>query len=230
MWRTYDFSVEVSPTIYNEAAVSWAATIGSGNSVLNRIVFPLPVTVNASQKLRLYYQLNVMLAPTASAPRPNVTVTGWPVGPSTNTNGSESIQYLSPSYGISSINADGTIYANGNRSALEPSDNNSGIFISTNSASLATYGTGIGRATGETWAVNILTNGPYITGSYTLAKTATFSAVSFNASNLRSMGLGATGGAASQNYYAFVFDQPQTKTNTQTLTLSFVYSWGRVLA
>ena len=228
LYRTYDFVTESVLRTYGEIGVSWSATTSSAN-IFSRIALPSTVNVDVGQRLRVFYKLNLTLGPSSGSNRPNVTISGWPVSPSTNTNGTESIQNLLISY--VDINGNST-----GQAALDP--NSSGAdcqaWVSTSSASLAAWGTGVDRSgVSPTAATANTTKNAYTNGSYTCDKVATISAASFTATTLRSMGLGYAQVTApytsGTNAYAFVFDQNQTKTNTQTLTLSWRWTWGRTL-
>ena len=227
--RTYDFAPLGANQTFNEVGVGWAST-GAAN-VFSRLLLPTPVTVTAGFKLRLSYKLITTFAPTGSI-FGAASIGGWPVGPSTNTNGTQSVQALLCSY----------IDTNGNSvnaySALDPYFINttgiySSIFASTNSSSLAAFGSAIDRS-------NSAADGPqmskaaYTNGSYMCDKTGTINAGAISSNTLRSIGFGLGGGGfhpytSNAQAYCFVFDQPQTLTNTQTLSLTFRYTWGRIL-
>ena len=77
----------------------------------------------------------------------------------------------------------------------------------------------------------------YTPGTYTVTKTATLQTDACNRNDIYSMGFGyyltdigaGTTWPLDNTYQAFinVFEQPQTKQNTQTLTLSYVWTWTR---
>lgn len=227
-YRTYDFLTESVQKIYREVGVGWSTTSASA-TVFSRVVLDAPVTVDVSQKLRVFYQLYVGFSPTSSYNRPSVVVSGWPVSPSTTTNGSESIQQFLASIMLS----DGT--AAGGSAVLDP--NSSGttcqFFISHISASLQPWGSAVDRTgTAPTAAIASSTKLAYTNGSYTCDKTATFSAESWDGTNIRSMGMGRAlflPYEAGNQAFAFVFEQSQSKANTQTLTLAYRWTWARSL-
>jgi len=238
LWRTFDFAIESVLKTYAEVGTAWTSTTGAGN-IFSRIVLSPTVNVDVGQRLRLFYQLNLVASPATASLRPNVIVTNWPVSPSTNTNGSESLQRplfsaINPSDGttmLTSLDSDGIL-------ALEPnsSGGNSAFWISNSSAALTSWNASVDRTGATPAAVTAnTTKGAYTAGTYTLTKTATFSAASFTATNIRSMGISNTVGigshiaGAKDVALAFVFDQNQAKANTQTLTLSWAWSWGRNL-
>jgi hypothetical protein len=223
-YRTYDFLTESVERTYQEVGVGWSAVSGSA-TVFSRVVLDTPVTVAIGQRLRVFYQLNVGMSPTASVPRPNVTITGWPVSPSTTTHGSESIQTLL----MSSIDSSGNSITS--VGTLDPASFSSvcSLFISHVSTSLQPFGSAVDRTgTAPTAAVATTTKLSYTNGSYTTDKTGTFSAASWDGNNIRSMGFGySTPYIAGQQVFAFVFEQSQSKSNTQTLTLAYRWTWDR---
>lgn len=229
MRRTMDFSTESFARTYYEVGVGWS-TVASSSTVFSRVLLDTPVLVDVGQKLRVFYQLHIDVSPTASVPRPNVTISGWPVSPSTTTNGSESIQW----FYMSSVDTNGN--AQSGLAALDPVSSTSecNFFISHVSASLRAWGDSADRTGASPSAVIAnSTKLAYTNGSYTCDKTATFSAASWDGNNIRSMGFGPfNGGGSYLNFnqaFAFVFEQSQSKFNTQTLTLAYRWTWGRSL-
>jgi hypothetical protein len=230
-YRTYDFQTQSLAATYAEIGVAWSGTIGSA-TVFSRVVLPSTVFVDVGQRLRVFYQMNVTLSPTSSVSRPNVTVSGWPVSPATNTNGSESIQNIVMS---SITSATGNSDTSG--TALEPAS--SGVecafWISMVSSSLQPFGSAISRVgTSPTAALANSTKNSYSNGSYTCDKSAIITAASWDGTNIRSMGFGdnsansATG--TTSQAFCFLFEQTQSKTNTQTLSLGYRWTWGRTLS
>jgi hypothetical protein len=232
--RTYDFSIETSPKIYTEVGVGWSSTVGSATA-FSRIVLPQTVSIDTNQRLRLVYQLNVAFSPTASQYVGNAIISGWPVAPSTNTNMSQSIQQM----WVSSISTTGA--SSPNYAALEPASagSNCQFFGSTNSQSLVTFGvTPIDRDSNGVAVTANSTLDIYVNGSYTQYKNATWPLASLNYQNIRSFGFGVYYGSypwytsygTSGQAFAMVFEQNQSKYNTQTLTMAFRWTWSRVLA
>lgn len=227
--RTYDFATETTPKIYSEVGVAWTSTVGA-NTVFSRIVLPQTVSIDTSQRLRLVYQLGVTFTPTSSQYVNGAIVTGWPVAPSNNTNMTQSIQQM----WVSSIDTNGnsgTSYA-----SLEPPavSSNCAFFGSSNSQSLVTFGTTpINRSTFGAADIAYSTADSYVLGSYQQYKNATFELAQLNYQNLRSFGFGPH---APSSYYAYretafvmLFEQSQSKYNTQTLTMTYKWNWSRVL-
>jgi len=229
--RTYDFAVEVSPTTYAEVGVS-RATSGVGTT-FSRILLPVTVSIDTGQRLRLVYQLQVTFLPTSSQYVSNAIVNGWPVAPSTNTNMTESIQQIL----VSSINTNGVSATT--ITPLEPAStgNQCAFWASTNSQSLVTFGnTPVNRDSFGTADTTTSTQDVYIAGSYTLYKNGTFGLSQMNYQDLASFGFGYHSPTTYYAYrstgqsYAMLFEQTQSKYNTQTLSFTYRWTWSRVLA
>lgn len=223
--RAWDFNFETSSVTYTEVGVGWANT--GSNTVFSRVLLTSPVTIGIAQKMRLIYELDITILPSGSAGGFPFTasISGWPVPPSTDTGGFYNIgQYF-----ISSINNDGSTNGN-NFAALDPACTPQ-FYMSNFSGSL--LATGVAQGRGGT-AVDVcgVSIDPYVVGSYQCFKNGTFAVAQLPRNDLHSIGIGAffNGQPYNQNSFNCVFNQPQTKTNVQTLTLSFVYNWGRILS
>jgi hypothetical protein len=244
MYRTYDFGIEASPKIYTEIGVgrNYAATDTGGKTTFSRILLDTPVSIASGQRLRVAYQLNVNVQPTSSIYRTGVTmplITGWPVSPSTNTNATESLQNVTDlivtvlSTGASSTNNGLYPYFG---YVLDPCGDNSSaqIFLSTSTRSLSPFGSAYARGTAPNVAdyVNTIRAAYPGSGYYYCDKTGTFGLTQMNRSDIGSMGLGdgSTPYDATHQKYCMVFEQTQSKSNTQTLTLTWRFSWDRTLS
>jgi len=227
--RTYDFTAEGGGTVnYTEVGVSWAAA--GASTLFSRILLPGPVPVLNGQQLRLVYQLNVTLAPSASAPKTAI-INGWPVSPAVTTDGDEQLQ----AYAVSTVSTLGLIQGIYGHYGNEPSTGSTiGVYLSTDASAPAAFGVGSTRSANV--AYTNMGKLSYTTGSYYQDKSATFAVGNGNRSDWNSMGFGAHSPnlyfcyQQANNAYVFVFDEAQTKANTHTLTLNFRWSWSRVLA
>lgn len=228
--RTYDFTAEVGTVNYTEVGVGWSNT---GDTIFSRILLVVPVTVLATQQLRVTYELQLTLLPATTTAKTAI-INGWPVAPATGTAGNEAIQYI----GLASVQS-----ATGASSQYdlgvqcnEPSvggGSTTQIFLSTVSTAPAALGSSVTRTTNAVQAS--VTRSAYVAGSYYCDKTATFAVGVANRADWRSMGLGAYSASSGYDSYertgmVFVFDESQTKLNTHTLTLTWRYSWSRVLS
>ena len=235
--RSYDFTTEVGNVTYTEVGVGWAAS--GPTTVFSRIVLNTPVSLVSGQKLRLVYQLNLTLSPSTPQVK-NLPVGGWPVLPSVNTDGQECIQKL----GISSVGSSGTTatFAGVVAQVLDPGATNSVSFgrmfaLSTASTALSAFGSAVTRATTAFLCSVAPTNSSYTPLSFQLDVSTVFQVADAVSAALRSICMGARNSAGSQEPYdanhqafTFLFDQVQTKTNTQTLTFTVRFTWTRVLA
>jgi len=231
---------------YTEVGVSWTSTPNGG--VFSRTLLPLSISVAPSQQLRMTYDLTTTYGPILPVYK-TASITGWPVGPSTSTMGSESIQ----NFVISVVNTSGvtegtTTAVSSFATSLDPAATNTfpgggaiahfTVFASNVSASLYTGSVGVGNATVRTGDYAYGTLVSYVSGSYRRYKTATLGVTKANSTSLRSIGFGLynyTSGERNTPYDAsaqamtFVFNEPQTKTNLQTLTLQWKWTWDRVI-
>lgn len=238
MWhhfRAYDFSVEASLRNYTEVGVAWDTDDSPIKSTFSRILLPAAVTVNPNQRLRLYYNLNVCYSPESASYVLNAPVDGWPTAPATNTNMTQSIQRAR---WVSFVNPDGTSYTS--YAALDPSSTGGecAFFASTISASLVQLGNTVPARSGVAGSyasVTTTTQDLYLIGSYKIIKTATFPRNVMNYTTLRSFGFGVEVAFVDSAYsstgqaFTMLFEQSQSKFDTQTLTLSYLWSWRRVL-
>jgi len=247
--RTYDFSAEISNSLYTELGTSPVST--PNVQAFSRVTLPVAVPVSTSFQLRVIYDLEVEFGPT-SLQTFTASISGWPVAPSTHLGCSASIQTLLAST-IGNTGAATFYYAllepgpdswTGVLSRRSPTDFGAnsvprGIFVSSISQSLAPFGQGVNRSTGTIYGLSAgsHTSPAYVEGSYTYIKSNYLSlntGVTTTSSGIISIGYGlgnpySTGTAANQAY-VMLLHQTQSKTNTQVASMSFVYTWDRVLA
>jgi hypothetical protein len=237
MRRTYDFSAETSQITYTELGTSWSSTYGNGKNIFSRMLLPTPITIDPSYKLRLIYQLQVTFTP-ESAYYFTASVSGWPVAPATSLIATQSIQ----KFLATSVN---TIGATEGFSCLDPASSWDGTnllcstFVSPVSSSLANFNSAIDRSSGYSYVQTQanLTIPTYVTRSFTQYKNTYFTETQGNMTNLRSIGFGNY--AASNNFFpaqpsyqAFcvLFNESQSKFDTQQLHISWVWRWTRTLS
>src|SRR6185295_12246129 len=107
------------------------------------------------------------------------------------------------------------------------------VFISPSSTALGTFNNAPpNRSTNVSFTGTGLSS--YSAFQYQRDKTGVFSVGEANRTDFRSMGLGwRNSGAATDpsvsTGFCFLFQQVQAKGNTQTLTLTFRYTWSRTL-
>ena len=234
-FRTFDFTTESGSVTYTEVGVGWASSAAS--TVFSRVVLSSPVSLVIGQKLRLVYALNLVLSPSTNVSK-TLGVTGW-----TSDTGSECIQVL----GIScpeETTGGSSNFANLSGGGLDPFHltNYSGtgtgrlMCVSTSSAALAAFGSATTRVTTAYLPTSATTMAAYVTNSFYTDLSTLFGLPDAVSSSIRSIMLGYSN-AGSSNYpydalrqvFTFVLDNPQAKTNTQTLTLTIRFTWSRVL-
>ena len=233
--RTWDFPYETSNFNYTEVGVGWGATTGSyttnypgglNTTIFSRILLPSVVPISSSQKLRLIYEMDVSVYPSGSSVPGTASISGWPVGPSTDTGYYSNIT----SYLITNLTDTAGNSSNPGFAALDPAVS---VYMFLSSTSTALGNSGVSWAGTSLGAVGN-TVSPYTPLTFTCNKICVFPVASSVSTNIRSTGVGfvnynnpATNG---YNCFVMVFNQPQTKTNVQTLTLAFQYNWGRTLS
>lgn len=227
MRRTYDFTAEISGANYTEIGLGWDSSIAT--AIFSRILLAAPVPVLAGQQLRVTYELQLSLSPPSTISKTAI-IGGWPVAPALTTDGVEAIQFVGL-WSINSSTGNATQFDTG-QGASEPSmASNIGVFVSDTATAPNSLGNSISRAaTGSVAA----TRAAYVAGNYYVDKTGTIPVGTGNSTAIRSMGFGYN---APNNFFpytattvVFVFNEAQTKLNTHTLSLTYRFSWSRVLS
>jgi hypothetical protein len=234
LFRTFDFQTQSIGETFTELGVGW--NLNSYNQyVFSRILMNTPVTISAAQRLRVAYEMYIDCMPSASTYRTSIPITGWPVAPATNTNATESIQVFTDALAIEGITSTGP-GVNANAGAvLDPmsSGNPCSAWITNDGTPLAAFGSYVTRTAGAVVAGTSLAAYPGA-GSYYRDKTVTFTLAQINSTNIGSFGLGygvaPTNANTAGQVLALRFEQSQSKFSTQTLTLSWRFTWGRTLS
>lgn len=239
--RTYDFSVVGSSQTYNELGICWTGTIGDA-TVFSRFLLSPSITIDPGFKLRVMYDLQTTWLPITESYK-TASIGNWPVAPSTNTLGTESLQ--SPSANkpllISEVNSfDGSSQLS--QSILDPawttydSTHYASVWVSPNTTNLASFGSPSVDRSSNSYSTTVMSKAAYVNNSFYLDKTGTFTAASFNRSDLASVGLGVgsstttLAATTARQGMAFRFNQTQSKANTQTLSFTYRWAWTRTLA
>lgn len=212
--RTYDFTVEVSNQNYTE--LGWSRDSGAGNNLFSRtLVSGGTVSVLIGQQLRVIYDIAITVGPIVStaATWSIGGTTGWPVAPATTTNGN----YIRNGYAIDLVD---TLGSPGYFDELDPSRSNIPIVLATGST-LPGFGSSFTAGTVGTGSVYSASS--YSAGNFYRDFTASFSLAQSNATNWRGVY------ANNTSSWTFVFDQAQTKANTNTLSLTIRISYSRTL-
>jgi len=246
--RTWDLSPETSLINYTEVGIgyAWDQTFPT----FSRLLLPSPFAVDAGQRLRISYKLKITLTPATPVLRPDATITGWTTTHDgvLSTRGSESIQSV---YGngpdaqgmYSYANMSYIAYDSGQYglSVLDPS-NGASFFLSTTATPLAAFNSAVDRSGVASYAGwgdggTKTTLSTYVPNSFTRTKTAVHGFSGMVRSDIRSMGFGyydvpSVGSIvypamATNQAYCFVFDEPQTKSSNQKLTVTYRWTWDR---
>jgi len=231
--RTYDFTSEASPITYREIGFSWASS--GANTHFSRIVLASPPALIAGQQLRVVYDLNLYISPAI----PNAVssnVSGWPVAPAVNQNGTQQFQRI----GLSGVTALNGVTGDFDiaRQVSEPSNSHTTserFWISTSSAAVTAIG--IAPVDRNLASAGLQTNAAapdtYVSLNFYRDKFGIFTVGQANSTQIRSIGVGSnSNGAFSeyQNYgYVFVWDSAQTKDSEHTLTFRLRQTWSRNL-
>lgn len=227
-WRTYDFTAEVAPNTYSEVGVS-----DYFQTQINRVLLDTPITIPIGSQLRLTFNMNISIYPSASVYYPTDMITGWP-----GSAGTASVQQLL----FKQIQSDGTIF-DGRNFGTEPSSPQLGGFVSSHTGSvgelLLTGGTpyertNLGQPSIYYAGSGFATTNTYRTNTFSLDRTASFSVSQGSSSFIRSIGFGdqqnnGTPGYSSRVAWAYLMNQSQSKNDLQTLSFAWCTSWRRVL-
>jgi hypothetical protein len=221
MRRTWDFAPETVLTHYTELGVGWSPS----SSLFSRILLDTPEDIDVGERLRVIYQLNVVYGPT-TAVAGTPTITGW-----ASTAGSGKVQRILTDW----INNSGTTVSGTGALEAYSSGNVCKAWLSTSDTALQAWGYALSRATPMSAQASTVKE-VFTSGTWSVDKTARFGLVDVVSSSIRSTGVGFNDSALNKSFdgtnqaYAFVFDGPQTKTNTQRLNLTYRFSWDRVLS
>jgi hypothetical protein len=241
---TFDFPSEVGPVTYNEIGLTAnSGTPASNPDMFSRIVLPAPVILGVGDSLRVIYQLQLTVAQTDPVPV-TPTISGWPVAPAITTSGTFALVEV----GLSAANTAATSSANAVTSfsassqlSNEPSSIAGNYYFWVDKTRLG-FGFSWPSPGTDRSATRLLSD--YEQGAishqdfsaltYFVVKEATWAIATANVDswgNVKAVGFGYsffTEPSIRCGSY-FEFDQDQTKTNVQKLTLRFKYSWSRVL-
>ena len=230
-WRTYDFGSENYSCSYSEIGVGSSV---AENTIFSRVVLPTTVSLNPQQRLRLRHEFHIQYNPTSSINVINAPINGWPVAPSDNTNITQSLQrFISGLF--STINSSAATVLTNNEVLETPKS----VYIwgSGNTSSLATPGSYVDKYNNSLGVYQSVSSVSvsYIPWRFELIKYGIFTFSQLNGANISSFGFGASDNNPSYNpastgcVFAMVFEQTQSKFNTQRLTMYFKWNWNRVL-
>jgi len=224
--RTFLFTAESAPVTYRE--IGWSNSNTAGATLFGRDLLPgSGDSLATGQQYKVIVRLNITLTPNTPASFADVGNNGF------DTTGQGAWQYLGDiqSTGVSDqhpfSNVTNTGATNTPAESAEPAGTNSRLahedaaLLSNTSASAGPNVSNIDGA---------LTNGAYSTGTFTRTKSRTVAVGNWNGS-IRGFTIvgGKTASAANRRAFHHRFDAAQTKLNTHTLTVTFRYTWNRIL-
>ena len=233
--RTFDFTAEVGSVGYNEIGIGWA--VSGANTVFSRILLPSTITIDTGFQLRIIYDLQTTWTPVAEQYKTGISIGGWPVSPSTNVYGSESIQ----SFLISTVNVSDGASIN-TTAMLDPYFTTDGsnilsLWASPQSSSLAAFGSAINRSVNAGYTTTAMTKASYVANSYLIDKTGILLIGDIPRTDIRSVGLGRYNAglgynpaAAAYQVICYLFNQNQSKNSSQTLSFTYRWLWSRILS
>lgn len=83
LWRTFDFPIESANVNYSE--LGWSYSDSAGANLFSRtLISGGTVSLTAGQSLRVVYELSITVAPDSTTTE-NLSISGWPVSPATDT-------------------------------------------------------------------------------------------------------------------------------------------------
>lgn len=223
MRRTFDFPVGALNGNYSE--LGFSSSSSPGNNLFSRVLIqsggaPVAVSVSSSQSLRVIYELEINLPSSAQSFSINFggawgVVSGQMAVQDTNYNNYSDAP-------LSEVLTSGATQSQVTPAAgLEPSVAVAG-WISDSTAALQPVGSYTSRS-GANKAGKNTSLATYSAGTFYRDKTATFNTNEGNINNIRSIYLGDD---TTNQHFAALLDAPQNKLNTQTLSLTFRFSWA----
>ena len=227
MRRTFDFLAEGAPIIYNEVGLSW--TITAGNNLFSRVILPAPVTVPAGYRVRLVYELTLVLSPSAATVRA-VAIDGWPILPATTTAATESLE----DWGLAVVNSLGVTEVYRTVSGIpilanEPS-NVPDFLVGTDTQALGSPGDVVKNRWAADSYAGVCTTISYITDSYNVLRTGIVPNNQAISTGLRVICLGYIISPTDfLPVLTLLFDEAQTKNGSFFLGLAFRLRWERAL-
>lgn len=198
--RTYSktFDFPAESSSKNYSELGLATAASGATSLMTRaLVSGGTVTVGIGQQARVVYSIAVTLAADTVA---TPSASGWPVSPSTSVQGTSCYRHLD--------------------ACLTLADTAS-LYLGTNTSFLA-FGNEISVA--NYVAASSAYFGAYTPGTYKSTRTCTWALGAGNRSDYRCL-VGNT--SPGKLCWGFLFDQPQTKDNTHTLTITWSITYAR---
>ncbi len=213
MTRTFIFSAEAAPIIYNE--IGWSWTNAAGGNLFGRDIITGGVSVGIGQQLKVILQFILTMSPDTPTAWVNV-ITGWAQDGVHCQEAALGVRYWSDTGALSGY------------TDLEPSAFGSYCMLSSTATALLNMSTNGPARSGDigSWP-SVKTLSTYVAGTRTRTRTTGWALGESNAVNIRRLVLTTAGQA--QEGYAVLFNANQTKDSSHTLTLYWTMTWGRTL-
>ena len=206
--RTFIFSAEAGPVVYNE--IGWSPTLAAGNNLFGQDIITGGIALVAGQQLKVVVELSVTFSPAVSTAYVNV-ITNW----------AQNGNCIVENWGsISGVDPDGATSGGG---ILDPGFLTT-IGINDSADALVMDGSGKDMAINSSVAAGFLS---YVAGSRVLVCSGTFSVLQGNG-NVRSLWLAGAGGTR-DCCFRVLLDANEIKDGDHTLNVQFSRSWGRIL-
>lgn len=212
--HTYLFTAEGAPIVYNE--IGWSYTATAGNNLFGRDIITGGIALTTGQQLKVVCNLSVTLAPLTNTAYTCV-VTGW------TQNGFHVIETpkLSTFAPVSPAAPDN------NCPSLEPSVMPT-LKISTTADALATPALPVGKSiTGMLTGPNSNTVQTYVAGNFYREVISAWTVGQGNSTAIRS--ICACDGTYGNSTWRILLAAVETKTSSQTLSLTTRITWQRTL-
>lgn len=214
--RSFLFSAETGTVTYRE--IGWSH-VGTGTSLFGRdLLAGAGVTLIAGQQLKAICELSVTISPASSTAFINPITGGF------GDDGFHGIEFT----GLARIDANGSLIYVGT-DVLEPGSNvfPKSVGLDTSSAAISALSAGTPGTFNR--QVGVSPVGSYASGSFQRVYQGLIPVSLGNGSSWRSICLGGGSGGSMTACYRVLMNTAQTKLSTHNLTLTFTFTWGRIL-
>lgn len=214
--RTFVFSAEGSPVVYNE--IGWSHSGTGGANLFGRDIISGGIALATGQQLKVVVELEITIGPSGPVAYSNV-ITGWTQDGDC---GVESIP--AGSSFMSQVQSSGATTQNG---PFEPSSSGDHklIFLCTMSDAIVAKTQSALGMTGSLGSKQ-MAGDSYVTGTFTRTFRGTFGIAEGNSAAIRSLVV--TSFSQHRNFRVLL-DAAETKDSDHTLLLVYRLTWGRTL-
>lgn len=213
MKRTFMFSAEAATVTYRE--IGWSHTATAGNNLFGRdLLAGAGVTLTAGQILKVVVELSITFGPQPAAAWSPV-ISGW----------TQSGQIAWEQFQQFPVQDNGGV-PGGGQDAMGMHANKS-VALAISSAALAAFSNG--NTSYPAISQNTVVPAAYVLGSFYRTWTTTFGVVQGNSAAIRSIIIGAATGSNILSGVRVLLAAAETKDSDHTLSVTFAFSWGRIL-